>query len=448
MSYLPHTAADRAAMLDAVGIERIDSLFADVPADVRLERPLRMADGLSEAALVRYLSGLAAENAGTDRLVSFLGGGATDRFIPTMVGQVIGRSEFLTAYTPYQAEISQGTLQAIWEFQTMMAELTGMDLAQASMYDGASAVAEAALLAAAATGRRRVVVLRSVDPQSRAVLRTYATGRGLAITEVADRGDGTADLEAVRHALGDDAAALILGDPNFFGLLEPTAELADLAHATGALAVAQVDPIALALVAPPGEWGADIAVGEGQSLGVALGYGGPWLGFFAAREQLVRRLPGRLAGATYDRRGGRGFALTFQTREQHIRREKATSNICTNQGLLALAASAYLATLGPRGLEEAAGRSLALAHTAARRIAALDGYRLACQAPFFDEFLVTADVPAARVEATLLAHGILGGTDIGDDYPERRGQMLFAVTEARTEEEIDRLVRALKEARA
>lgn len=448
MSYLPHTTEDREAMLAALGLDRVDRLFADVPAGVRLGRPLALAPGMSEAALVRYMSQLAGQNQATDRLVSFLGGGATDRFIPSMVAQVVGRAEFLTAYTPYQAEISQGTLQAIWEFQSMMAALTGMDLAQASMYDGASAVAEAALLAAASTGRGRVVVMRSVDPQMRAVLRTYATGKRLEVVEVGDRGDGTADLDAARAAVDDRTAALVLADPTFYGVLEAAPELAAIAHAAGALAIAQVDPIALALIEAPGEWGADIAVGEGQSLGLALGFGGPWLGFFAARESLVRRLPGRLAGATFDQHGRRGFALTFQTREQHIRRAKATSNICTNQGLLALAASVYLATLGPQGLTEAATRSLDLAHLAARRIDALPGYRLVSPAPFFDEFLVASDRPAAAVQESLLRHGIVGGTDIGADYPERAGQMLFAVTEARTEPEIDRLVAALEEARA
>ncbi len=447
MNYLPHTAEDRRAMLAALGLDSVDSLFADVPADVRLGRPLALAPGLSESALVRRLGALAAENRGTDQLVSFLGGGATDRFIPSLVGQVVGRAEFLTAYTPYQAEISQGTLQAIWEFQSMMAELTAMDLAQASMYDGASAVAEAALLAVRQTGRGRVVVLRSVDPQSRAVLATYASGHGVEVVVVPEGPDGRADLAAVERALEvAPAAALVLQDPNYLGVIEQAPELARLAHAHAALVVAQVDPIALALISPPGEWGADIAVGEGQPLGIALGYGGPWMGFFAAREGLVRSLPGRLAGATYDTEGRRGFALTFQTREQHIRRERATSNICTNQGLLALAASVYLAALGPAGLREAAERSLALAHTAARSIAALPGYSLATDAPFFDEFLVRSPVSAARVEAALLTAGMVGGTDVGADFPERSGELLFAVTEERTEADVERLVRALGEA--
>lgn len=448
MSYLAHTADDRRRMLERLDVADVSDLFADVPESVRLGRPLRLPPGLSEAALVRRMASLAEANRGTDRLVCFLGGGATDRFIPALVREVVGRAEFLTAYTPYQAEISQGTLQAIWEFQSMMAELTGMDVAQASMYDGASAVAEAALLAASATGRSRVVALRSVDPQSRAVLRTYAAGRGLEVVEVGDRGDGRADLDALAAAVDDATCAVIVADPNFFGVIEAAPEVAEVAHRHGALCVAQVDPVALAVLTPPGEWGADVAVGEGQPLGIPLAYGGPYLGFFAVREALVRRLPGRLAGATYDARGERGFALTFQTREQHIRRERATSNICTNQALLALAASVYLASLGPQGLREAAERSLALAHAAARRIAALPGYRLANEAPFFDEFAVRAPVPAERVQATLLRHGLLGGSDLGEDYPERQGELLFAVTEARTEEEVDRLVAALEEAGA
>jgi glycine dehydrogenase subunit 1 len=446
VSYLPHTPQDRKAMLQVVGVGDVEELYQDLPPQLRLKRDLHLPPALGEEALERTLGELAARNATTRSHVCFLGGGATDRFLPSLVEEVISRAEFLTSYTPYQPEVSQGTLQAIYEFQTMVAELTGMEIAQASMYDGASAVAEAVSLAKAVTGRSKAVVLRSVDPASRGVLRTYGMGRGIQVVEVGDRGDGTADLSALEAAVDEDTCAVVVQDPNFFGYLEPCPEVAELAHRKGALAVAQVDPVALALISPPGEWGADVAVGEGQPLGIPLGFGGPYLGFFAARESLVRRLPGRLAGATYDRHGRRGFVLTFQTREQHIRREKATSNICTNQGLLALAACVYLASLGPQGLREVALRSLSAAHELARRIRTLPGYRLVSDAPFFDEFLVTAPVPSSRVQEVLLRHGILGGTDVGADYPERAGQLLFAVTERRTPQDLDRLVEALKEA--
>jgi glycine dehydrogenase subunit 1 len=449
LNYLPHTPEDRAAMLAALGIDAVDPLFEDIPPAVRLDRPLRLAPALTEMELEAYFSRLGAQNRSAAELICFLGGGATDRYSPALVAEVMGRAEFLTAYTPYQPEISQGTLQAIYEFQTMIAELTGMDLAQASMYDGATAAAEAAMLAAASTGRRRVVVSGLVHPASLAVIRTYAVGRGLEVVVASEAGrSGRTDLQAVEASLTPDTACLVVQEPNHLGALEPVAEAAELAHRAGALLVAQVDPISLAVLEPPGAWGADVAVGEGQALGLPLAYGGPYLGFFAARESLVRRLPGRLAGATYDRRGKRGYVLTFQTREQHIRRERATSNICTNQGLLALGAAVYLAALGPRGLAEAAERSLALAHLAADRLASLPGVSLAIDGPFFDEFPVRTAAPPAKVAETLLRHGILGGTDLGVDLPVRAGDLLFAVTERRTEAEVDRLVAAMAEATA
>lgn len=445
MSYLPNTDAERAGMLAAVGVARIEDLFADIPEAVRLKGSLDLPPALGEDRLLATFRRLAGKNRHAEEMPCFLGGGSTDRFIPSLVAEVIERAEFLTAYTPYQAEISQGTLQVIYEFQTLMSELTGMEIAQASMYDGASAVAEAASLAQAATGRRRAVVMESVDPMSRGALQTYARGRNMTVVTVPSAPDGTADLAAVRTAIDDDTACVILQDPNFFGLYEEVEALAECAHARGALVVAQVDPVAMAVVTPPGVWGADVAVGEGQPLGVPMGYGGPYLGFFAARESLVRRLPGRLVGATYDTRGRRGYVLTFQTREQHIRREKATSNICTNQGLLALAACVYLAALGPEGLREAAHRSIALSHEAARGIAALPGFSLATNRPFFDEFAVRLPdgVTPHALERALLDEGILGGSDLGVDYPERRGQVLFAVTERRTLDEVRALVRAL-----
>ncbi len=448
MSYLPHTDHDRREMLKAVGVREVEELYRDVPHNVRFSGSLDLPPGLSEGRLFESFSRLAARNRDAEETLCFLGGGSTDRYIPALVQEVIERAEFLTAYTPYQAEISQGTLQVIYEFQTLMAELTGMEIAQASMYDGASAVAEAASLARAATGKSRVVVLESVDPMSRGVLATYARGRNMSVVTVPASEDGAADLARVAQAVDENTACVVFQDPNFYGLYEEVEALTEEAHRKGALAIVQVDPFALAVVTPPGEWGADVAVGEGQSLGVPMGFGGPYLGFFAARESLVRRLPGRLAGATYDRLGHRGYVLTFQTREQHIRREKATSNICTNQGLLALAACVYLAALGPNGLREAAVRSIALSHEAARRITTLPGFSLASQRPFFDEFVVrlpeglTPDV----VEKTLLRHSIVGGTDLGTEDPKRRGELLFAVTERRTLADVESLVEALKEA--
>jgi glycine dehydrogenase subunit 1 len=430
--YIANTDADRRAMLAAIGVASSDELFADIPPEFRIEG-LSLPPALSEPELVRELSALAERNRAAGAMPCFLGGGAYRHFIPSVVGEVIGRSEFATAYTPYQAEISQGTLQTAFEFQSMVCELTGMDVANAGMYDGASALAEACLMAAGVTGRRRIALLSTVHPHSQAVARTYAFGRGLTVDV----------MPPDALALSEQHACLAVQNPNFFGCFEDVDALEKAAHAAGVLFVASVDPISLGLFRPPGEYGADIVVGDGQSLGVPLSYGGPYVGFFACRQQHLRQMPGRLVGRTTDARGRTGYVLTLQTREQHIRRERATSNICTSQQLVALAATVYLAALGKQGLRQVAELCYHKAHYAADRIAALPGYSLAGDGIFFKEFVVrcpSASGGPAEMNRALLERGIIGGLDVNDQIA---GGLLLCVTELNTREEIDALVEGL-----
>ena len=445
MSYLSHTDHERQAMLASIGVESIDDLFRDVPSNLRLPG-LDIPSALSEPEVLRLLSTLASENLDLETRPSFLGAGAYRCYVPAAVGAITGRAEFYTSYTPYQAEVSQGTLQVIYEFQSMIALLTGMDVANASLYDGATAVAEAASMSLNATGRNAVAVLSSVHPQYRQVLHTYADGIGYEVDEIADVPD--LDLDMVRAALSDRHAALIVQTPNFLGSVLSMEGLAEAAHGSGALLVAVVDPISLGLLAPPGEYEADIAVGEGQVLGNWLNYGGPYLGFIAATSALQRRLPGRIAGATVDDRNQRAYVLTLQTREQHIRREKATSNICTNEALLALNATVYLALLGKQGVRDVATLGLQKAHYAARRLAALNGYDLLSAAPFFREFAVSTPVPAAEVNRYLLGRDIIGGLDLATAYPnlpQMDNALLLAFTELTDRADIDDLVDTLRD---
>jgi len=446
MRFSPHTPAERGDMLRRIGVPSIDGLFADIPPNVRLRRPLRLPDGISEMEVAKTVTALAAKNRTTADLVSFLGAGAYDRFIPAAVDEILHRSDFYTAYTPYQPEVSQGTLQVIWEFQSMMALLFEMDVAQASLYDGATAAAEGCMMAVGHTGRRRLVVLRSVDPETRGVVATYGFGHDLEIAVVPLSGS-TTDIEVVREALSIETAALLVQQPNFLGSLEDLAALTEAAHSAGALIVVSHDPVAAAVLKPPGAYGADIVVAEGQQLGIPLSFGGPYLGILTARQDLVRRMPGRIAGATVDGTGRRGYVLTLQTREQHIRRERATSNICTNQALLALAATVYLSVVGPHGLRRVEERSLAGAHTLSDALAALPGVSRITEGAFCHEFAVRLPRPAKDVNRALLADGILGGYPLVDAYPEfGEGAWLLAVTEKRTEDEIATLVAKVGEA--
>lgn len=439
MSYLPHTPAERVAMLKAIGVDDVDDLFANVPANLR-SGPPPIPAGLSEMEVLQLVNGMAATNLTLDTVPSFLGAGAYRHYIPAAVGAITGRSEFYTSYTPYQAELSQGTLQAIYEYQTMIAELTGLDVSNASLYDAATAVAEASTIAINETRRDRLVVAGGVHPEYRQVLETYVRAQGFDITLLGD--SWALDPHTLTGALDGSVAAVIVQSPNFWGVIEPMAELTAAAHDAGALAIAVNNPLSLALLAPPGEYGADIAVGCGQPFGIPLMYGGPYLGLIAVRSGLARRLPGRIAGATTDGQGRKGYVLTLQAREQHIRREKATSNICTNHALMALAATVYLSLLGKQGLRETANHCLQKAHYAVRQIAGVAGFSLAYDLPFFNEFVVRTPIPASEVNRFLLSREIIGGFDLaptglGEDY------LLLACTEMTSREHIDDLVTTL-----
>ncbi len=446
MRYLPTTPEDRRAMLDVIGARSVDDLLVKIPAKARLQQPLQLPPALAETDLIRHLRELAAVNADCDGYVSFLGAGAYDHYVPSPIHHLISRGEFFTAYTPYQPEASQGTLRTIYEYQTMIAELTGMDVANASLYDGASSLAEAALMAHAITGRDEIAVAGSVHPLHRRVVATYCGGPRLRLREVPAPG-GVVDPDETRRLVGARTAALLLQSPNFYGCLEDIAAAAEIAHAAGAVLVVACDPVNLGVLEAPGRLGADIVVGEGQGLGVPLSFGGPYLGVFAARQEFVRRMPGRLVGATVDLDGRRGFVLTLQTREQHIRRARATSNICTNVALCALMATIYLAILGKRGLVQVGELSLAKAHYAAEQLTRIPGVALRFPAaPFFKEFTLRLPAPPERVVARVAKRRILAGVPLKAFDRRLADCLLVAVTEQRTREEIDALAGALAEA--
>jgi glycine dehydrogenase subunit 1 len=441
MSFLSLTEQDRDEMLATIGVDSVEALFEQIPPGVRLGRPLDLEPALSEPELVSHLSELAARNVDTTREVSFLGAGIYDHYVPAIVDAVLARGEFLTAYTPYQPEMSQGVLQAIFEYQTAICELTGMDVSNASGYDGTTVAADACYVAKHATGRKKVVLAETLNPQVRQVVKTFAPGFGLDVVEVPHR-DGVTDPDSAREA-AEDAACVIFQQPNFFGCLEPAPDLAAAATDAGALPVAHVDPISLGVLEAPGNYGCALAIGEGQSAGNYQSYGGPHYGFLAARSEFIRRMPGRISGETVDTDGKRGFVLTLQTREQHIRREKATSNITTNQTLLALAGLVHLSWLGPQGLAEVGETCLALGRYAKERLAEAGFPLVFPNQTTFKEFAVRVGRPARKAIATAREHGVHPGYALGRDYEALDDALLVAVTEKRTVEEIDRLVEAL-----
>lgn len=444
MRYIPNTDADCRQMLDAIGVRSVADLFADIPAAVRLKRPLRIPPALSEADLAKAMGSLAAKNADVGRYSSFLGAGSYNHFSPAIIGHLISRGEFLTAYTPYQPEISQGTLQATYEYQTLICQLTGMEVSNASMYEGASATAEAILMAHRVTGRNEVVVARSVHPEYRQVTHTYTQQINLSFQEVPFTPVGTADLKQAKGLLSDKTACLVVQNPNFFGVVEDLTELAAAAHAVGALLVVAVpEPVSLGILKPPGECGADIVAGEGQALGVPMSYGGPYLGIFATQEKYIRQMPGRLVGATEDREGRTGYVLTLATREQHIRREKATSNICTSEALIALIATIYMQTLGKNGLREVALQNLRKASYAKEKLARVKGCGLRFSGPTFNEFVVQVKKRPADVLKSLLKKQIIGGLELGRFYPELKDCLLVCATEQNSREEIEALAKAM-----
>ncbi|XEC95919.1 aminomethyl-transferring glycine dehydrogenase subunit GcvPA [Paenibacillus tarimensis] len=445
--YLPMTEQDELEMLQTVGVNSIEQLFADIPDAVRYKGVLPMSGALDEPGLLRHMRLLSDRNADFERYASFLGAGIYDHHIPVVINHIISRSEFYTAYTPYQPEISQGELQAIFEFQSYICELTGMAVANASMYDGATALAEAAALASGATKRKTIVVSRTVHPEAREIIRTSARGLNLDLIEIGHV-NGVTSLSELEAAVTEDTAAVLIQSPNFFGCIEDIRAIEPIAHAKQGLLVMSVNPLSLGLLESPGQLGADVVVGDAQPLGIPAALGGPTCGFFAVSGPLMRRIPGRVVGQTVDLDGKRGFVLTLQAREQHIRREKATSNICSNQALLALCASVYLSVMGKKGLREAAMLNLRKAHYAADRIGASAGgaISLSFPSPYFNEFVVKLpeETNIKVLNAKLLKAGFIGGYDLGAAYPELQGHMLIAVTERRTKDEIDRFVRELE----
>jgi glycine cleavage system P protein (glycine dehydrogenase) subunit 1 len=439
--YLSLTPADRDAMLETIGVGSVDELFRDVPDAVRFDRELALGQALSEQELTRELEELAARNVDTTRELSFLGAGIYDHYVPAVVDAVLQRGELLTAYTPYQPELSQGILQGIFEYQTVICELTGMDVSNASGYDGTTVAADACYMAKHVTGRSKVVVTEATNPQVRQVVKTYAPGFGLDVVEVHHR-DGATDPNELREA-AVDAACVIFQQPNFFGCLEPARELAEAANDAEAIAVAHVDPMSLGVLEAPGNYGCGIAIGEGQSAGNYQSFAGPHYGFLAARETFTRRMPGRIVGETVDAAGERGYVLTLQTREQHIRREKATSNITTNQTLLAIAGLVYLSWLGPEGLREVGETCMSLGHYAKQRLIEA-GFELAFpERTTFKEFAVRVGRNAADVIGAARGRGVHPGYALGRDYGGLDDALLVAVTERRTPADIDRLAEVL-----
>lgn len=439
--YLPMTEQDKQDMLAAIGVQSIDELLSDIPHETRFTRKLAIEKALKEPELLSFFQGLANDNTSIKDFPSYLGAGVYEHYIPSIVDHVISRSEFYTAYTPYQPEISQGELQAIFEFQTMICELTGMDLANSSMYDGPTALAEAAMLSAGHTKKKTILVSKAVHPEARDVLRTNAYGQNLEVKEI-DTKNGTTDIEALKTMHGDDVACVIVQHPNFFGSLEPLAEIEEITHTSKAQFVVSSNPLALGLLKPPGAFGADIVIGDAQPFGIPTQFGGPHCGYFATTKKLMRKVPGRLVGQTVDENGHRGFVLTLQAREQHIRRDKATSNICSNQALNALAASVAMTAIGKKGVKEMATQNVQKANYLKKQLNN-EGVLVQQNGATFNEFVVELNQPVSTVNQSLFKKGIIGGFDLGEVDKDRTHHMLICVTELRTKEELDQFAKEL-----
>jgi glycine dehydrogenase subunit 1 len=447
MRYIPNTDAERQTMLEAMGLSAIEALFESIPEELRLAGPLEIPQALSEQDILRQMRKLAGRNANVEDYTAFLGAGAYHHFIPSIVPVLTSRGEFMTAYTPYQPEMAQGTLQAVYEYQTLICQLTAMEVANASLYDASTGVAEAVLMSRRLTQRDEVLLSEALHPEYRAVLRTYVQNLGMQVYELPVDEAGQTPLSQVQEKLSARTACVVVQSPNFFGVIEDLSGFAEASHDDQSLLVQVVaEPVALGLLKPPGAWGADIVVGEGQAFGNTLSYGGPYLGFFATRDRFVRQMPGRLVGETLDTEGRRGYVLTLSTREQHIRREKATSNICTNEGLCALAATIYLCTLGKVGLRRLAEINFQRATYARQQLAAIPGCRAPFGGPTFNEFVLETPQLAARLIHQLSTQGLIPGIDLGRFYPGRGHQLLICVTEMNSRADIDRLCAALSTA--
>lgn len=442
--YIPNTATEVEEMLKSIGASCIDNLFIDIPEKIRLKRNLNINNPMSELEVEKHLKNLSNKNLNIDDVICFLGAGAYDHYIPSVIKHLASRSEFYTAYTPYQPEISQGTLQVIFEYQTMIANLTGMDYANASVYDGATAAAEAAMMSMENTKRDTIIVSKTVNPETRSVLATYIKYHGGQLIEI-DYADGVTDIEMLKNTLSKNSAAVIVQNPNFFGIVEDITEIEKLTHGNKSMLVMSVDPISLGILKSPGEIGADIAIGEGQSLGNSMSYGGPYLGFMAVNAKLLRKMPGRIVGQTEDIDGKRAFVLTLQAREQHIRRGKASSNICSNEALNALTAAIYMTTLGKNGIKEVALQCAKKAKYAHDEIIKSGKYKPVFDKPFFKEFVIKSEISSCKVNEELLNCGILGGYNLEKKYSQEKNSMLFCVTEKRTKKEIDTLVEVMEE---
>ncbi|MBU1355621.1 MAG: aminomethyl-transferring glycine dehydrogenase subunit GcvPA [Candidatus Edwardsbacteria bacterium] len=436
MPYIANTPENIQEMLARIGVKDFKELIADIPQDIFLKSQLDLPAPLSEMEAAKEISGISKSNKPAGEMISFLGGGAYDHYIPAAVDHILSRPEFYTAYTPYQAEVSQGTLQVIWEFQSLIAALTGMDVANASMYDGATALAEAGLMTCGHTKRKKLVISSTVHPDYREVLKTYCRGLNIEIAEIPWK-DGVTSLDELEKTIDDKTAAVLVQHPNFFGALEPVEEMSAIAHKNGALFVVSADPLSLGILKAPGSYGADIVTGEGQPLGIPMGLGGPYLGLLAAKNPLLRLMPGRIVGQTTDSQGREGLVLTMQAREQHIRREKASSNICSNQALCALAATVYMSLMGRDGIKQVAELCLQKSHYLAEHL------EPAFSAPFFKEFVYKTKRPSAQVLTELKQKGILAGLDLGRFFKQLEGHLLISVTEKRTREELDLLIQAL-----
>lgn len=440
-AYIPATHEDEEKMLKACKVNSIDDLFSDIPDNLKLKRDLELEESKSELEVSQIVKNIADKNISTEELTCFLGAGAYDHYVPSIIKHITLRSEFYTAYTPYQAEISQGTLQSIFEFQSMIAEITKMDIANASMYDGATAAVEGCLLAVSKTRRKKVVVGKTVHPETRKILKTYLQFNDCEVVEVDyNRELGMTDLNRLKEVVDDDTACVLLQNPNFFGVIEDVDEVGQIAHDKKAMYVLSVNPITLSVLKSPGEVGADVAVGDAQPLGNALNYGGPYVGFLAIKSGLIRKMPGRVVGQTVDREGNRCYCLTLQTREQHVRREKATSNICSNQGLCALNSAIYMATMGKKGYEEVAMQNMQKSHYAAKKISEGGKFMPLFKGKFFNEFVIKSPVKIEELNKKLLDNNILGGYDLGKDYSELSGCTMLCITEKRSVDEINKLI--------
>ena len=438
MSYIPSTPSEQEEMLKKIGVKNFEELIKSIPEEVRVKVNLKIADGISEYEAIKEIREIAKNNLSTDDIISFLGGGSYDHYIPSVISSIITRSEFITAYTPYQAEVSQGTLQAIYEYQTMICKITGMDVANASMYDGGSAAAEASLLAVSHKNRKQIVVCEPFNPNYIEVIKTICNGTEIE-TLVISHKNGLIDIEKLKSTISDKTAGVLVQYPNYFGYIDEVDEISKIVKGNNSLFIVSVDPISLGILLPPAEFGADIVIGEGQPLGIPQNFGGPYLGIFAVKQELIRKIPGRLSGMTIDKNGERGFVLTLQTREQQIRREKATSNICTNQGLMMLSSTIYMALMGKQGLKEVAELCIQKSHYLADEISKLNKFSLMYNNPFFKEFLIKTPISSKLIVDKLIEKNIFAGIPIDDN------SLLVAVTEKRTKKEMDYFVSLLKE---